>query len=174
MPLAKTPPVADNGGMSARRFKPLHAVLLVALISVGVVAAEYALEGGFTRSGYTRVAPAQDGSVRIRVADLGPSQVRFFRFLNPSNQEVKFFVGRDPAGEIQVAFDANEICFKTGRGYRHEGDWVVCNKCDKAFRLDEVNAGGGGCKPVPLAHRLAGDELVLTEAQILEGWRFFR
>jgi Predicted membrane protein len=50
----------------------------------------------------------------------------------------------------------------------------VCNKCDKSFRLAEVNAGGGGCKPVPLEHRVSGDELVIAEADILEGWRLFR
>jgi uncharacterized membrane protein len=75
---------------------------------------------------------------------------------------------------LQVAFDANESCAKTKRGYRHEGEWLVCNKCDKSFRLAEVNAGGGGCNPVPLAHAVEGEELVIAEADILGGWRLFR
>ena len=157
-----------------RRFKPIHGALLV-LVFVGIIlVAEMALEGRLGGSGFERVSPGRDGSVRIEVADLEPQEVRFYRFLNSGNQEVKFFVGRDAAGHVQVAFDANEACAKTKRGYRHEGEWLVCNKCDKSFRLAEVNAGGGGCKPVPLAHRLQGEELLLAEADILQGWRFFR
>lgn len=157
-----------------RRFKPIHGVLVV-LVFVGIVLlGEMALEGRLGGGGFERVSPGRDGSVTINVADLDPQEVRFFRFLNTGNQEVKFFVGRDAKGEVHVAFDTNEPCAKAKRGYRHEGEWLVCNKCDKAFRLSEVNAGGGGCKPVPLAHRVRGDELVLAEADILQGWRFFR
>ena len=99
--------------------------------------------------------------------------MRFYRFLNSGNQEVKFFVGRDGKNTLQVAFDANDICYKTKRGYRHDGDWVTCGKCDKSFRVANVNDGGGGCKPVPLAHTVAGNQLVLEESDILKGWRFF-
>jgi uncharacterized membrane protein len=157
-----------------RRFKPLYGALMVLAFVGTVVLAELALDGRLAHSGYARVTPGRDGTVKIAVGDLGKDEVRFFRFLNTSNQEVKFFVGRDGHGDVQVAFDANEICSKHKRGYRHEKEWVVCNKCDKAFKLAEVNAGGGGCKPVPLRHRVADAELVVAEADILEGWRLFR
>jgi uncharacterized membrane protein len=164
--------VHNTGAM--RRFKPIHGILVV-LVFVGIILfADMALEGRLGASGFERVSPGRDGSVRIDVADLQPQEVRFYRFLNTGNQEVKFFVGRDAAGHVQVAFDANEACAKTKRGYSHDGEWLVCNKCDKSFRLSEVNAGGGGCKPVPLAHRLQGSELLLAEADILQGWRLFR
>ncbi len=51
---------------------------------------------------------------------------------------------------------------------------MTCNKCDKSFRVSGVNDGSGGCMPVPLAHTVAGDQLVLAEADILAGWRYFR
>jgi uncharacterized membrane protein len=111
--------------------------------------------------------------VRIAAEGIGPRQVKFYRFLNPSNQEVPFFVGRDDAGHLQVAFDANEQCAKFKRGFRHDGEWMVCNKCDKAFRLLEINSGGEGCTPIPVHHQLAGSELVLAETDILQGWRLF-
>jgi uncharacterized membrane protein len=112
--------------------------------------------------------------VRISLAGLGPQEVRFFQFLNAGNQEVRFFAGRDASGRVQVAFDANELCFKFKRGYRHEGEWVVCNKCDKSFRIAGVNAGGGGCNPIPLRHQVEGDQLVIAENDVLGGWRLFR
>ena len=74
---------------------------------------------------------------------------------------------------MQVAFDANEVCAKSKRGFRHEGEWMVCNKCDKAFRLVSINSGGEGCSPIPVQHQAAGSELVLAESDILRGWRLF-
>jgi uncharacterized membrane protein len=139
-----------------------------------VLAADWALEGGFARADYRRVAPDPRGEVRIDASQIEPLEVRFFRFLNAGNQEVKFFVGRDSTGVLQVAFDASESDYKRKRGFRQDGEWLVNNKCDTALRLVEVNAGAGGCRPVPLAHRLDGDQLVLTEADILQGWRYFR
>lgn len=157
-----------------RRFKPSHGIFLVLLFLGAVLVADLALEGRLGNSDFERVSPGRDGAVRVSLEGLEPLQVRFFQFLNAGNQEVRFLVGRDSAGHVQVAFDANEPCAKAKRGYRAEGEWLVCNKCDKSFRLIEVNAGGGGCKPVPLEHSVEGDELVIAEADILQGWRLFR
>lgn len=157
-----------------RRFKPIHGILIVLAVLGAIWGAEVALEGRLNPKGFEQVSPERDGTVRINLADLKPQDVRFFRFLNSSNQEVRFFVGRDNSGQVQVAFDANETCAKTKRGFRHEGEWMVCNKCDKAFRLAETNSHGEGCTPVPLRFRESGQELVLAEADILQGWRLFR
>ena len=157
-----------------KRLRPFHAILLVLAFAGTVLLADYTMEGGFSHSGFERVSPDGQGLVVIDVGDLAPRSARFYRFLNSGNQEVKFFVGRDAEEHVQVAFDANEICYKTKRGYTHQGDWMICNKCDKSFRLTEVNDGGGGCKPVPVVHRLDGDRLILTESDILAGWRYFR
>jgi uncharacterized membrane protein len=160
--------------MSRFKFKPIHGVFVVLLFVGAVLVADLALEGRLGEEGFERVSPDRSGMVHLKVGDLQPQEVRFFRFLNAGNQEVRFFVGRDSAGHLQVAFDANEECAKMKRGYRSEGDWVVCNKCDKSFRLAEVNAGGGGCKPVPLEHQVRGDDLQIAEADMLKGWRLFR
>ncbi len=155
-----------------RRFKPVHGVLIVLAVLGVIWGAEVALEGRLNSSGFQKVSPDR-GQVRINVADLKPQEVRFFQFLNAGNQEVHFFVGRDKEGQLQVAFDANEQCAKFKRGYRHEGEWMVCNKCDKAFRLTGINSGGEGCSPIPVQHQVAGSELVLAESDILRGWRLF-
>src|SRR6185295_7630630 len=155
------------------RFRPIHGILAVlAVLGVGLFA-ELALEGRLGKGSYERVSPGADHMVRIDVARLNPLEVRFYRFLNSSNQEIKFFVGKDAGGVVQVAFDASEVCAKGKRGFRPQGEWVVCNKCDKAFRLASINNGGGGCEPVPVAHHEEGGQLVLAEADVLTGWRLF-
>jgi uncharacterized membrane protein len=157
-----------------RRFRPVYGFAFVALFVAAVWIADTAIEGGAGYGSYALVGPDAAGAVRVDLAGLGPGEVRFYRFLNRGNQEVMFFVGRDEGGQVQVAFDANEICFKRKRGYAAQDGWLVCRVCDKAFRLSEVNAGGGGCKPIPLAHRVEGGAVVLAEADVLQGWRYFR
>src|SRR6478609_8977932 len=127
--LAVPPPLGHNS-RAMRRFKPVHGALIVLAVLAAIWGAEVALEGRLNSSGFQKVLPDQ-GQVRVNVADLKPQEVRFFQFLNAGNQEVHFFVGRDKEGQLQVAFDANEQCAKFKRGYRHEGEWMVCNKCDK-------------------------------------------
>ncbi|HEV7667802.1 MAG TPA: Fe-S-containing protein [Thermoanaerobaculia bacterium] len=156
------------------RFRPVHGILAIGLFVVVGLVAELALAGRLGKNGFERVSAGDDHVVSIDVAKLAPLQVRFYRFLNPANQEVKFFVGRDGGGTIQVAFDASEVCFKTKRGFKAQGDWVVCNKCDKSFRLAGVNNGHGGCEPVQLAHRVVGNRVLIAEQDVLTGWRYFR
>jgi uncharacterized membrane protein len=151
------------------RFKPIYGILVVPIFVVAV----FLLAGGFGLRQHTLVTPDADGVVRIDVSDLGREQVRFYRFLNRGNQEVKFLIARDRNDVVQVGFDASETHAKVGRGFRVEGDWVIDNKCDTASRLDEINQGGGGCRPVPLAHEVVGQQVVLQEADILKGWRLF-
>src|SRR5262249_49056926 len=116
-----------------RRFRPVHGIVLVLAFVAAVVVAKMAYEGDLRGgSHYERVTPQADGTMSLDLTGLGPDQVRFFHFLNRSNQEVYFFVARDAKGVVQVAFDASETCAKTKRGFRHDKEWVVCNKCDKA------------------------------------------
>ena len=155
------------------RLRPVHGMFLVALFIGAVLVADWALDKS-RGIRYEKVIPSGDGQVRVQVAGIAPGHVRFYDYLNRSNQEVRFLVGRDKKGELQVAFDAAENDFKRKLGFRQEGDWLVNNKCGTAVRLEEVNLGSSGCRPTPLAHRLDGDTLVLTEDDLLAGWRFFR
>jgi len=155
------------------RLRPVHAVLVVAIVIAGVLGAQYFLDGGAARASYIQVRPDAQGSVEIPVKDLTPGNVRFYRFLNRANQEIDFFIGRDAGGTVQAGFDASEVCMKKRRGFRHEGEWMVCNFCDKAFHLKDVNADGGGCAPAALKHRVEGDRVLLTENDLLTGWRLF-
>lgn len=155
------------------RLRTTHAVLIVALVIAGVLGAQYFFEGGAARASYIQVRPDAQGAVAIPLDGLAPGNVRFYRFLNHANQEIDFFVGRDASGTVQAGFDASEVCMKKRRGFRHEGEWMVCNFCDKAFHLEDVNADAGGCAPVALKHRVEGDRLLLSESDLLGGWRLF-
>jgi uncharacterized membrane protein len=155
-----------------KRFRPIHGVLLVAVLMAAVLGAERLLSKN--RNRYERVAPHPRGEVVVDVGALAPLQIRYFRFLNSGNQEVKFFIARDERGGLQVAFDASESDFKLKRGFRLDGTWIVNNKCTTSFHLSEVNDHPSGCAPVPLPFRAEQERVVLAEADILGGWRYFR
>ena len=161
----------------AARLRPVHGILLVAFFMGAVLLADWAFDRGHGRR-FEKILASPDGQVRVQVAGLAPGQVRFYEYLNRGNQEVRFLVGRDRSGALQVAFDAAETDFKRKLGFRQEGDWLVNNKCETALRLEEVNAGTGGCRPVPLKHLVvggqAGQTLLLREDDLLAGWRYFR
>jgi uncharacterized membrane protein len=154
------------------RLRPVHGILVVTFFIAAVLVADWAIELRSGRSKAARVMP-KNGVVELDLARLAAGQARFYQFINPANQEVRFFVARDRSGKLQVAFDAAENDYKRKLGFRQEGDWLVNNKCDTALRLEEVNAGTSGCRPAPLKHRLMGQKLVLQEADVLTGWRYF-
>lgn len=155
-----------------KRFNPAYGLAIVLVVTVLVLATQWVMAGG--SRGFERVGPDDEGRVVLDLTGLERQDVRFYRFLNYGNQEVKFFVGRDGDGVVHVAFDASENDYKRKRGFRFEDGWMVNNKCDTAGRLTDVNSGGGGCRPVPLPHSLDGDRLTLFETDILAGWRYFR
>jgi len=155
-----------------RRFRPLHAIALVIAVLAVVLGADRLISGN--SNDYTRVRPDAQGQVVLDVSSLGPNQVRFYRFLNSGSQEVRFFVGRDERGQLLAAFDASENDFKMNRGFHVQDGWVVNNKCSTSFHLSEVNLQPSGCAPVPVRFAAQGDRVVLTENDLLGGWRYFR
>jgi len=155
------------------RLRPVHGLLIVAFFIGAVLLADWAFDAGGRRH-FEKVLASSNGQVRLPVAGLQPGQVRFFDYLNRGNQEVRFLVARDKVGTLQVAFDAAENDYKRKLGFRQEGEWLVNNKCGTAVRLEEVNAGTSGCRPVPLAHTVDGETLVLRDEDLVAGWRLFR
>ncbi len=158
-----------------RRFKPLHGILIVLAVMGAVWGAQAALDSRLNPSGFIQISPDRQGVVKIGLADLKPREVRFYRFLNSGNQEVHFLVGRDSAGRRAGRLRRQRDLRQARAGLPARGRLAGVQQVRQvASAWREVNAGGGGCKPVPLKHRIEGDQLVLAEADILQGWRLFR
>jgi uncharacterized membrane protein len=74
---------------------------------------------------------------------------------------------------IRSAFDTCDVCYKARKGYRQEGNDMVCNNCDQRFRTDKINEIKGGCNPAPLQRQLIGETLVLSTSDIEKGAWYF-
>src|SRR4030042_165622 len=84
------------------------------------------------------------------------------------------FLARGSSGGVyRAAYDACDVCFRANRGYRQEGDLMVCNKCGQAFPSVKVNEVKGGCNPAPLTRTVDGDSLVIRKIDLAAGKGYF-
>ncbi len=84
-----------------------------------------------------------------------------------------FFALKSADGKYRSALDACDVCFRMNRGYRQEGDLMVCNQCGQTFPANRIGETKGGCNPHPLAHRIEGGQMVIRKADIAAGKDYF-
>lgn len=141
-----------------------------------------AVAGGFIATGQARAflglssgdtaVKAENGAVAIPLTEVSDGKVHFFT-MDEAGKKIRFFVVKSPDGQVRAAFDACDVCYPEKKGYRAEGDFVVCVNCGRRFHLNMVGEVRGGCNPAPLTRTVAGDKLVIQAADIAAGAGFF-
>jgi len=112
------------------------------------------------------------GEVRLDLQQVSDGQAHYFRYATEQGP-VTFFVIKSVDGVMRAAFDACDVCYKEKKGYRQEGNLMVCNNCDMKFRSDLINVVKGGCNPAPLSRRIEAGQLVINHQDILQGAWYF-
>jgi uncharacterized membrane protein len=79
---------------------------------------------------------------------------------------VAFFVLKSGDGVLRAAIDACDVCYKAGKGYYQEGDFMVCENCGQKFASSRINVVKGGCNPAPLNRVVVGNQLVIEMLDI--------
>lgn len=143
---------------------------LILLAIVGVCAWFLLGTGGV--AGVRTVSAAEDGAIRLDAGDFDNGKAQFFQFVGQKGP-IKFFVVKSSDGVIRAAFDACDVCYKEKKGYRQEGDAMICNNCGQAFPSNMVNVVKGGCNPSPLQRQLAGDQVIIRVAALEQGAGYF-
>jgi len=88
-------------------------------------------------------------------------------------RQLYYFALKSSDGAYRAAFDACDVCFRANRGYRQEGDLMVCNKCGQTFPSVRIGEIKGGCNPHPLARALQGQYLVIKKGDLTAGKDYF-
>ena len=114
----------------------------------------------------------EGGVVSLPVADLADGRARYFSVL-VAGKTVPFFVLRSSDGAIRAAFDACDVCYPFRKGYRQEGDVMVCNNCGRRFPSVRINVEIGGCNPSPLQMQVQGDRVIIKTTDIASGAKYF-
>ena len=154
---------------SAKRSLAPIAVLILAVVAIG----GWFLMGPQAVGGPEVVSAGQDGTIKFPSADFSDGKAKFYRFKGQAGP-IDFFVVRSHDGEIRSAFDTCDVCYKALKGYRQEGDDMVCNNCDQRFKTDMINVVKGGCNPAPLKRQQASEAVVIAANDIEAGAWYFK
>ena len=125
-----------------------------------------------TESGrHTSVTPI-NGAITFNTADFSGGKAAYYT-TKAAGKSIDFFVLQSSDGVIRAAFDACDVCYAAKKGYRQEGDIMVCNNCGQQFPSVRINIEKGGCNPSPLNRRLEGESVIITKADIQKGLMYF-
>lgn len=119
-----------------------------------------------------QLVKAENGIVRIPISKVNDGKAHFFTY-KYDGKNINFFVLKSSDGVIRAAFDACDICYKERKGYRQEGDYMVCNNCRQKFPSIRINDVKGGCNPAPLNREVSGKYILLKVQDIKKGNFYF-
>ncbi len=160
-PAASGPEARLARAAMARQRAWRRGFLVLGLAVVGVLAVAFATRSRIPGPEPAETLTAADGVVSIDAATLADSHMHFYEVNTPAGP-ARFFV-IELAGVIHTNLDACEICGPIG--YFLEGSAAVCRNCTSPIALGSLSSGGG-CNPVPVAHRVEGGRVTLTLADL--------
>jgi uncharacterized membrane protein len=120
----------------------------------------------------TRTLSPTGDVVTLPLTDVADGKSHFYT-VTAGDKQIRFFVVKTPDGRVRSAFDACDVCYPEKKGYRQDGEFVVCTNCGRRFHVTMVGDVRGGCNPAPLAAETTGDTLRLKMADLTAGASFF-
>jgi hypothetical protein len=163
---AKKAAVLGNGKEKKNRLPLIMVPLIVGLL---LFAGLYA----FNKMGGPSDAVARAKEIKHPLRLFEDGKARHFQFDTEDGLTIRYFVLKSSDGVVRAAFDACDVCWKSGKGYTQAGDYMVCRNCGKRFASIKINEVKGGCNPAPLRRTVNGDNLVIQVSDILTGSQYF-
>ena len=111
-------------------------------------------------------ASATGGDIRIPLAELSGGQAKFYDHAAAGGKRVRLFAVRDTDGTYRAALDACEICYHARKGYAQRGGEMLCRQCGNSYAPVLIDESPGGCHPIRLERRVAGEHLVIAAADV--------
>ena len=155
-----------------RGVSPTIVMVALCVVFAGVLA--YLVVGGSTVSAQPVIDIAGAGTdVSLPVSDFPDDTAKFYRYTTTAGRQIRFFVMRSADGVIRAAFDACDTCWEQRKGYRQEGDDMVCNNCGRHFPSTSINTVQGGCNPAPIERTITGNRVTLSASALASGVAYF-
>ena len=95
-------------------------------------------------------ATLENNEIKLSAAIFSDNKARFYNVEMPDSEIIYFFVVKDKNGIYRAAASACQVCFAVGRGFRQEGDEIVCNNCGNRYPIEKIATEKGGCNPGPI------------------------
>ena len=135
--------------------------LIIASMAVACSSSDNA--GGIGSSGLLNPV---NGELAIPLKLVSDGKAHHYQVKAGDGTMVTFFVLKSSDGVVRAAIDACDVCYKAGKGYYQDGDFMVCVNCGQRFPSNRINVVKGGCNPAPLKRTVKGDNLVIDMQDI--------
>ena len=159
-----------------RRIRVVIAAAILLLAGFAAIAHAGFFDGIFKKSpaeaaksaGVVETADA----VKIPLGALDSGKALFLQ-QELEGRQIHYFALKSSDGAYRAAFDACDVCFRSNRGYRQDGDLMVCINCGQTFPSARIGEVKGGCNPHPLARKVEGQYLVIKKTDMAAGKDYF-
>ena len=138
-----------------RRWSVLAAALYVAVVLL--LGTEFVYARAMDSPSPSQTLTAQNAEVRIPLSDLSDSVLHYYS-ADVQSKTIRFMVIHKPNGDYVTALDACQIC--GAKGYRVEGQNVVCRNCGAVIYIPSIGEKGG-CNPIPVKSRVEGAAVIV-------------
>ncbi|MDO8524270.1 MAG: Fe-S-containing protein [bacterium] len=110
----------------------------------------------------------ENKEIRLEATQFNDNKARFYNVEMPDGKIVRFFVIKDKKGVYRAAADACQVCFGERKGFRQEGDEIVCNNCGNRYPIEKIATEKGGCNPGPINPnlQLQDGKIIIEQADI--------
>lgn len=161
-------PTRKKGGV-----KPIQVIVLVLFAGLVVyfLAGRLGSRTAGTVAGTSVKAGA--GDIRVPLSDVAGGEAKFFDYTLATGKPARFFVVKSSDGVYRAAMDTCDVCYRARKGYRQEGDEMVCNNCGQRFPSNRINEVSGGCNPVGLPRTVEGDHLIIKAGEVEKRGQYF-
>ena len=154
---------------------PLYAMIACAVVVLAGAFLFYSKGGG----GPAVAAATSDSStpsgseITLAAAQFDGGQAKYFRHDGGGGVNIRYFLLKASDGTIRSAFDTCDTCWAAGKGYKQDGDVMVCQNCGRRFKSTQIGDIYGGCNPAPLKVETRGGNVVVQLKDILDGRHYF-
>lgn len=114
--------------------------------------------------------PIEEKIIQIPLQELSTTAKFFEEEIN--GVTIKYFAVKDEDGNVKTAFDACDVCYNSRKGYRQEGEYMICNNCGNKYHISGLgtqNKRGGGCWPSYLESEINEENLEIKLTNLAQG-----
>jgi len=110
----------------------------------------------------------ENNEIRLDAAIFNDNKAHFYNTEMSIGKTIYFFVVKDKQGIYRAAANACQVCFKTYKGFRQEGNEIVCNNCGNRYPIEKIATEKGGCNPGPINPNLEvrNGKIIIQQADI--------
>ncbi len=151
---------------------PSKAIAYIAL-AVALAVGGYFAFNGFSGSNAKNSVVITSDAVKIPITEVS-STAKFLDYKLDDNTNLRFFALQSADGKYRAAMDACETCYHAKKGYKQEGDGLICNNCGMRFSSQFISEARGGCHPIGLPCTVEDGQLVIKTSDLASNKNYFK